>query len=70
MNDKEAVIREIREAFGNNEYPGDNIFKAASKAVNPTKRSSPLRAGRTGKTSTRNCSMPIPVHSTFSLKQA
>jgi hypothetical protein len=43
MNDKEAVIKEIREAFGNNEYPGDNYLQGSFEGCEPYEEIEPFK---------------------------
>ena len=46
MSNKEAVIKEIREAFGNNEYPGDNYLQGSFEGCEPYEEIEPFK-GRT-----------------------
>ena len=43
MNDKETVIREVREAFGNNEYPGDNYLQGSFEGCEPYEEIEPFK---------------------------
>jgi hypothetical protein len=43
MNSREAVIEEIREAFGGNEYPGDNFLQGSSDGCEPFEEIEPFK---------------------------
>jgi hypothetical protein len=43
MNDKEAIIKEIREAFGQNEYPGDNFLQGSFDGCEPYEEIQPFK---------------------------
>ncbi len=43
MTDKEAVIREIRGAFGNNEFPGDNYLQGSFEGCEPYEEIEPFK---------------------------
>ena len=43
MDDKKAVIKQIYEAFGNNEYPGDNYLQGSFEGCEPYEEIEPFK---------------------------